>query len=352
MPSVLIIAPNFHYFAQSITSAFEQLGWQAHCETYDTPIHPYNHINRIRFKIENKNRLKELSRLHYKTYIEQVFNTLQPHLVFIVNGDNLLPETVQYMQQKTRVAVWCFDSVHRLPLVLDNLPYADSVFCYEQEDIAYLQEKMNISAIFLPQAVDTNLYYPMHTSKNLDIVFAGDIWQSQKRQHIIQNIIAHYPHLKIRIWGIYKPWYKGIWQWLTRERRDIYTNRNANVETLNRDYNRAQIVLNIHHEQQHNGANPKVFEICATGAYQICDANPYIEQLFHNDEIGLYHNEQELFTLIDYALAHDMTMQSQAAYNIVIQQHTFIQRMKNILDIMELTTSGDSRVDIETLPRG
>lgn len=327
MPSVLIIAPNFHYFAQSITSAFEQLGWQAHCEVYDTPIHPYNHINRIRFKIENKNRLKELSRQHYKTYIEGFFNTLQPTLVFIVNGDNLLPETIQYMQQKSKIAIWLFDSIHRFPFVLENLPYADAVFCYEQENITYLKEKMNISAIFLPQAADTNLYYPIHTNKDLDIVFAGDIWQSKKRQQILQNIVSHYPQLNIRVWGIYKPWYKGLGRWITRERRDIYTNRNADAKTLNRDYNRAKIVLNIHHEQQHNGANPKVFEICAAGAYQICDANPYIEQLFPNGEVGLYHNEKELFALIDYALIHNMTQQAESAYNIVTQRHTFTQRI-------------------------
>jgi spore maturation protein CgeB len=38
--------------------------------------------------------------------------------------------------------------------------------------------------------------------------------------------------------------------------------------------------LNIHHEQSQNGANPKVFEICGSGSYQICDANPYIESFF------------------------------------------------------------------------
>ena len=168
-------------------------------------------------------------------------------------------------------------------------------------------------------------------AKDLDIVFAGDLWQSKKRRQLIQAVVSHYNDRTIRVWGIYKPWYKGFWQWITRERRDVYTNRNASAEQLNLDYNRAKVVLNIHHEQQKDGANPKVFEICASGAYQLCDANPYIESLFPNGEVGLYHNEQELFALIDYALTHDMSAQAQAAREQIISHHTFKQRIETVL---------------------
>lgn len=331
MPSVLVIAPNFHYFAQSISRAFEQDGYRVHCEVYDTPIHPYNCLNHLLYKIGNKSALKEQSRQNYKKYILSIFKSLQPDLVFIVNGDNLLPDVVQTMHQSAKVAIWLFDSVQRFPLALPNLRHADKVFCYEQTDIDYLKKEQHIDAQFLPQAADTTLYHPLQAEKDLDIVFAGDLWQSEKRRKLIQAVVKHYSDKKIRVWGIYKPWYKHPLQWLTRERRDIYTNCNASAEQLNLDYNRAKIVLNIHHEQQKDGANPKVFEICASGAYQICDANPYIEQLFPNGEIGLYHTEQELFALIDYALSHDMSAQAHAANEQVNQCHTFIQRIETVL---------------------
>ena len=332
MPSVLIIAPNFHYFAESIADAFEQAGYSVYCEKYDTPIHPYTRWNRLRYKIGNKAALREQSRLNYKAHILQVFHDRQPDLVFIVNGDILLPEVVQTMQQISRVAIWLFDSVRRMPTALSNLRFADKVFCYEQTDIDYLKSGHHIEALFLPQAADTALYHPLSVAKDLDIVFAGDLWQSKKRRQLIQAVVSHYNDRTIRVWGIYKPWYKGLWQWLTRERRDVYTNRNASAEQLNLDYNRAKVVLNIHHEQQKDGANPKVFEICASGAYQLCDANPYIATLFPDGEVGLYHNEQELFALIDYALTHDMSAQAQAAHEQVISHHTFTQRIDAVCE--------------------
>ncbi len=335
MPSVLIIAPNFHYFAQSIACAFEQAGYAVRCEKYDTPVHPYTRWNRLRYKIGNKAALREHSRQDYKAYILQVFNERQPDLVFIINGDILQPEVVQTMQQTARVAIWLFDSVRRLPTALPNLQFAHKIFCYEQTDIDYLQSEHHIEAFFLPQAADTVLYHPLPIKKDLDIVFAGDLWQSQKRKQLIQAVVARYADRKIRVWGIYKPWYKGVWQWLTRERCDVYTNCNASAEQLNLDYNRAKVVLNIHHEQQRDGANPKVFEICASGAYQICDANPYIESLFSNGEVGLYHNEQELFSLIDYALTHDMSAQAQAARELVVRKHTFPKRIETILHALQ-----------------
>ncbi|MGN0235893.1 MAG: glycosyltransferase [Paludibacteraceae bacterium] len=338
MNRLLLIGPNFHYFLPSTARAFRTLGWEVKVCPYDNPIHPYNRINTIRYKLAaDKQTLKQQSRERYKPWIEQVFVDFQPHVTFIINGDNLLPETVTDFSKHSRVGIWLFDSITRMPDCRPNLPFAHQVFCYEQEDIALLKTHHDIAAAFLPQAVDETLYYPTAAAENKtwDIVFAGDIFHSTKRRQIIQQVVQRYPNKRLRVWGIYKPWFKNPWLWLTRERRDVYTNSNASAATLNQAYNCSRVVLNIHHEQQRNGANPKVYEIAASGAYQICDANPYIEQLFPNGEVGLYHNEQELYTLIDYALTHDMSAHARAAHDIILQHHTFTQRMQQMLALLK-----------------
>ena len=337
MKKALLIGPNFHYFLPSIARAFRALGWEVRVCPYDNPIHPYNSLNTIRYKLaKDKQALKQHSREQYRPWIEQAFADYRPDVTFIINGDNLLPETVAAFAKQSRVGIWLFDSITRMPDCIPNLPCAHQVFCYEQEDIALLRTQHNVNASFLPQAVDETLYYPIAAahSKTLDIVFAGDIFHSAKRRQIIPQVVQHYADKRMQVWGIYKPWFKNPWLWLTRERRDIYTNRNTSAETLNIAYNRSNIVLNIHHEQQRNGANPKVYEIAASGAYQICDANPYIEQLFPNGEVGLYHNEQELYNLIDYALTHDMSAPAKAAHDIIVQHHTFTQRIQKMLALL------------------
>ena len=337
MSSVLIIGPNFHYFMQSIERAFRTLGWDTHILTYDTPIHPFNAWNTVRYKMAgDKEPLRDISKEKWKNEVETKYESLMPDLVFIVNGENLLPESVKKFAEHSTVSLWLFDSAIRHPYLQNLVPQVNHVFCYEQDDIPVLKSKYYVDAHFLPQAVDTSLYHPIQgVPENLDIVFAGDIWQSNKRKSLLQVIVKEFGNdKKIRIWGVYKPIYKGVWSWLTRERRDIYTNHYTTAETLNKDYNSARIVLNIHNEQQTNGANPKVFEICGAGAYQLCDYNPYIELLFPNGEVGLYHNTEEMIAMIRDGIENDKSAQAAAAYKIVTNNHTFIHRVQKMLDIV------------------
>ncbi len=336
MKRVLIIGPNFHYFVRSIECAFQQLGWETRAELYDDPIHPYNICNKIRYKIGNKQTLQAASRAKYTNYICSAYDAWQPELVLVINGMNLNPKAVAHFHKHSKIAFWLLDSITRFPIMLHNLVHADTVFCYEKTDINILQKQLLHTPVhFLAQAADATLYHSLVCEKKYDIVFAGDIFNSHKRQALLQTIVAHYPQLRIAIWGQYKPWFKNPIRWLFRERRDIYRNHNVSAAELNEAYNSSRIVLNIHHEQQKDGANPKVYEICAAGAYQICDRNPFIESVFPNGEVALYTTKEEMFTAIDYALSHDMSQQAQEAHRIIIEEHTFIKRIKYMLDFLQ-----------------
>ena len=352
MPRALIIGPDFHYFNHSVERAFRALGYETRVLAYDNPVHPYNVANKLRYKFSSdKLGMKEESRALFHLEAELAFEEFEPDFVFLMNGDMLLPDTLRHWrgkleddpqppQKSAKVALWLFDSFMHIPFCEVNIPAVDAVFCYEQTDIPLILEKYGVQAYFLPQAVDTSIYHEEKVEKCYDLVFAGDIFQSQKRRDILQAVVAHYPDLRMKIWGEYKPWYKNPLKWLTRERKDVYMNRNASGKQLNADYNRARIVLNIHIEQQRNGANPKVYEIAASGAYQICDANPYVEQIFPGGEVGFYHFDEtkdlqhrfdELFERIDYALGHDMSPQAEAAHRIIIDNHTFEQRIQQVI---------------------
>ena len=328
MKRVLIIGPNFHYFNASIERAFRALGWETKVEAYDTPIHPYTLWNKIRYKFcSEKLAMKQESRLQYDTYIRQRFDSYQPKLVFILNGENVSASTVAYFHKQAKVVFWLFDSITRIWHTLDNLREADAVYCYEQKDIPLLA-KEHITATFLPQAVDTMLYHPIPgVEKKYDIVFAGEIWSSPKRQHLLEVMINHFTDKKIRIVGRYKILTKDFFGWLFRKHRDIYTNKNASAQELNLLYNQARVVLNIHNEQQQDGANPKVYEIAASGATQVCDANPYIEKLFPNGEVYLYHSTDDILSVIDKTLAKPVSVSEQW-----VNENTFVERIKMVLD--------------------
>ena len=339
MRNVLIVSPNFFYFGESIASAFEKLGWKVSIASYDSPVHPYDWKNKIRYKISfHKEEMVKKGRLLFSQEVKRKYDELRPDLLFVVNGAALIPEVVESIHQTAKVAVWFFDSVCKYPIMKEIVPYSDAVFCYEQSDMKIIEQEFGRVSYFLPQAADLTRYYKIKgVEKKYDLVFAGDIWQSEKRQRIIRKVVENFPNKKILVWGVYKPWYKGLWRWLTRERRDIYMNRNTSSEVLNQCYNESRLVLNIHNEQQKDGANPKVYEIAASGARQLCDSNSYIEHLFPAGAIDLYHSEQECIDLISKILNEKSPLETaDMAWRETLEKHSFEKRISTVLSTLEL----------------
>lgn len=334
MPKILIIGTNYFNFNQSLASAFQTLGRTVHLESYDEPIHPFRGWLKWRHKFSlNREKLREKHVAKYQKHILSQFQNIDPDLVLVLNGAILKPETLTLFRENAKVVLWMYDSVFRYPKCMNHIDFVDYAFFYEQKDVAHYQA-LGKKAYFLPQAADVNLYYPTKNQKILDILFVGVLYRYLKRIHLLTKVAEKFSSRKIKIVGKYKPIEKNIFKWLFREKRSVFTNRNVSPSEVNTLYNQSRMVTNIHHETQVEGANPKVFEICASGAYQICDYNPYIASLFPNGEIGLYKNEQELFDLIEDALKNDKSEQAKKAYEIVMENHTFEARMKEVLQII------------------
>ena len=334
---VLIISSPFYGYQESVARAFEDLGYHTWIETYDEPIHPFKGFLKWRHKFANdKEKLRRKSREKYAIYIKQIYDKFSPDIVFLYNGTLILDETLDYFRKKSKVIIWMYDSVqrHDRAICKEHIDHADAVFCFEEEDVLYYK-KRNKKAYFLPLACDSNVYYPTPQKKDIDILFVGRIYGIKKRIKLLKLIVKRYPHLRLLFYGEYKPYFKYPVKWLFREKRNIFKNINIPPEKVNELYGRCNIALNIHHGQTVYGANQRVFEISGAGAYQICDYNPYIASLFPNGEVGLYKNEQELLDLIDAALKNDTSKQAIKAQEIVLANHTFLHRVKEMLAVLE-----------------
>lgn len=329
MKKILILGPDYFHFISAVNNAFHALG----CQTYTLPYLDYSFLQKCVMKIRCKSINTRIERKHKSNYaakIKKIFQQNKPSLVFIINADFLDSETIDYMRNHTAVAIWLFDNISKMPGIIDNLKHCEHIFSFDKNDIQILEDT-GLKASFLPQACDVKTYFPIAGSKkDIDILFVGNLYFYPNRQKTIQKIIEAFPERKIKVIGEYKPWYKGMLRCLFRERRDIYTNHNVSPEEVNKYYNQSRIVLNIHREDQKNGANPRLFEICGSGAYQISDSNPYIKSIFPHREIGLFKTEEELIEAISDALTHDKSSNAQAAHEIVVKQHTYESRMKQV----------------------
>ena len=336
MPKVLIIGPDYFNFLPAVEKAFTRLGWEASVAAYDNPIHPYTVWMKWRYKLSrHRERLQERSRAAFDAEIRARFAATRPDLVFILNGDILENAALDcFRDNGARTALWLFDNRERLPRSSGQAFHVDRLFCFEQEDVEWFRGQ-GVKAVFLPQACDPDIYKPLGLRPEIDILFVGNLWNSEKRKQTMLSVIRAFPERKIVVYGLYQPWYKGLLQWLRRPYKRIFKNCNVPPERVNELYNRSRVVLNIHQELQKSGANPRVFEICGSGAYQVCDANAYVRSLFAPGSVGFYSTEAELTACLREALEGDKGPQAAAAHRTVYAQHTFVNRIRTVLENME-----------------
>lgn len=332
MPRVLVIGPQFYHFLPAVEAAFRESGWTVRVEGYSAPVHPYRWYNRCRYKLSrNKTELERRSLDRYQACVLRVFEDFRPELVFVLNGDFLSGGTLDTMRRSAWVALWMFDTVSRLPGARGHEEHVDALFCFDKADVQAFEAR-GVRAWFLPQACDTTVYRPIPgTRKDIDILFVGNLLYSPRRKQLMNVVIDRFPDRKIRVYGWYQPWFKGLGAWFRRPHKCICRNINVSPQRANRLYNRARVVLNIHQEHQRDGANPRVFEICGAGAWQICDRNPYVEALFPEGTIGLYDNQEELFCRIEEALSQDKQEAAARACRLVRTQHSFRNRAEAVL---------------------
>ena len=333
---VLIIGPAFFGYNYSIKHAFDALGYKSKVLQYDGLIHPFNWTNAVLNKISPSNKwLKEKSKRNFNQLANEAFQTFSPDLVFIYNGDILTPQTIIQFKEKSKVAVWLLDGANLHSDSVALAPFVDAYFCFERTDVESVKE-INKHTYFLPQAYDPNIYYPIaHCKKEIDVLFVGNLYRYPERVRLLKSLAKKLKgKCTFKVYGTYKPIYKNPIKWLFRKERSIFLNKNIAPEEVNILYNQSKLCLNIHHSQTKEGANPKVFEICGSGAFQIVDYNPFIASTFPEASITTYKSEEECIEQILQIVHTDVSAQAAKAHHTVLEKHTFTTRISEALEII------------------
>lgn len=330
---VLVTGPRYYNFLESVASAFRILGWECSVVGYDTPLDPYGPCSKCLYRLSSRRGKERLLKRNSEALgkrLEASFLEFRPDLVFVMNGDSLPVWLFDSFRKSSKVVLWLFDNLSKMPGVRPILTHTDKLYSFDASDADALRAD-GLDALFLPQACDTSVYRPTSATRDIDILFIGNIYYYPNRRRLLERVIDAFPQRKILFIGSCMPWYKNPLACLLRKRRDVYTNSDVSPQEANSYYNRAVIAINIHREDQTNGANPRFFEICGSGTYQVCDRNPYVESVFPDGEVGFFSNEDELVESIRYALSNDVSLKACEACRKVTARHSFVSRISQVL---------------------
>ncbi len=108
----------------------------------------------------------------------------------------------------------------------------------------------------------------------------------------------------------------------------------AGITAIYRD---AKINLNITLHCIETGASQRIFDVMAAGGFLISNYQKELEELFiPNEDIVLYHNEEELLQLVDYYLSHEEERKRIArnGQRKVLAYHTLHIRFQKVMEIV------------------
>jgi spore maturation protein CgeB len=169
--------------------------------------------------------------------------------------------------------------------------------------------------------------------KSIDVCFAGD-W-SPLREDILGRVAVEFD---VSIFG---PWKKKLGKG-SRLTGRLSGGKFFSPEQMARLFNGSKVVLNVHtwFGKYPYGTNPRVFEACGCGAFQISDRKQEITELYAEDEdIVLYDDADELCDKLGHYLRHDSERRRIAdnAYVKTHARHTYAHRLEEMLKVCGLS---------------
>jgi spore maturation protein CgeB len=331
---VLIIGPLFYNYCKSIARAFEKQGYQVQLvEWVELGIEGFK--EKILFNIaKDKALFFEEKKLRINKLVQQKYSSYNPDLVFVVRGSMLNRDTLELMQ-RSKLVLWMMDSVFLVKETLANIKLYHHIFLFEKVDIPRLESEYGLQPRFLPLALDETVYFPIvQQKKEIDILFVGALYP--ERVQVLKRLIQAFPGKRIQIYGNYFSKLRNLKRYFFRDDKQYFTNTTLPPSKLNVLYSKTKVCINIHHSQSVYGVNQRFFELIGAKALQVCDNRGFIKDQFKKEDVLIYDTEEELHQLVAKALdpSSDFTAAINSAYNNVVTNHTFNNRIGELLSLI------------------
>lgn len=179
----------------------------------------------------------------------------------------------------------------------------------------------------VPLAANTNLFKAEHKDivRDIDVCFVGNIFHVERE--IVKNLIVD-NRSGFHFYGKLETGQK-IHPWSDFHRGTVP------YSSLPRIYQRSKIVIEDIAPFNIGTINLRIYEAMASGALVIANDVPEILDVFKENVI-IYHNKDELNTLLEYYLAHDSEREEIAlkGMQFVHTEHSFFKRAKIFKEIL------------------
>ena len=281
------------------------------------------------FNLERTGWIDKLTRKDVTARLDQAIRHADPTLVLLTDSEVLRAGSLETLRRGSR-ARW----VHWFPWhehvnedLLRSVGKPDIVFVAGAHRAAWLTEKSGRVVHTLDAACDPSVHRPLRVREPFpaNVVFAGTATPYR------EAVLAQLVEFGLALWG------PG---WKKTSLREYCRGELLSMDNYVRAYAGATIAINLHRNE--TGAEPgdalnaRLFEIAAIGVPQVIE--PHVDLAGHfapGVDVFAYHGLEELRAKVRQYLDEQHTRESMAsaARQAALQRHTWMHRMKVLLDV-------------------
>jgi spore maturation protein CgeB len=302
----LVVGPDYFHYTDALGAGFQSLG-------HTVRVHKFQNYIKICSYIEKKILKSGYTGIRQRYY--QKWNTelidqwwkINPNLCIICNGECLLAETLKLFASKSTVILWLFDSILLPWQNKELLPYYHHILVFDPQDVLYIKQQYGLESQCINMGYDPSIFHPQALEKDIDICFVGRM--TPKRGAILRQV-AEYARQNEKKMLVYGKWWNEKQFWKRRRFEQKYQPLQLFIPNVMispvqaaRLYNRSKICLNIH-IKEHEGINPRTFEICGTNSFQLIDYKTELWKIFaEGKNLIAYRDADDLVAKIQHFLA-------------------------------------------------
>ncbi|MFH1479054.1 MAG: glycosyltransferase [Candidatus Omnitrophota bacterium] len=247
--------------------------------------------------------LKKAILLHKPEYLIVRLKEILPFISYIKGDLNKIG---------AKVAFWFCDPEH--PEKNDLSGLVDYMFLSNRGQIDEYKRAYNLDRVYyMPQGYDHHILGMVDLPKQYDVGFVGALSAAplhKTRRELIKDMADRY-NVKIK----------------NNIRNDI-----------SEFYSESKTIFGVSDFDYELYTSNRFFIALGCGACYVTKRFKGIELLVENKKHALYFEEKgELFSLLDYYLSHDNEREKirKLAIELALKKHTYVHRIKNILDILD-----------------
>lgn len=323
--------------AEYVKKAFEKANCQVKImdNAIANPMLQYM-LNIEKYKDTVINKLNELlTDLLWEQFLE-----FRPHILFCLAQAPISPQVIKAIRQSgTIVIFWFVEDYRRFPYWDEVIQYVDYFFRIQNAEFTdKIKIYPNTISEYIPMACQPDIHKALATSEIPDI-YKSDISFMGAAFNNRVNFFRELSHYNLKLWGTGWEIYDEL------SSNCMLEGKRIDIEESVKIFNGTKININLHSsmedtifDQYGDFINPRTFEICACGGFQLVDDRLCLREIFTPDyNIVTFSSLEEAKDKIDYYLSHDNEREliAKRGQQLVLEKHTYQMRIEQMLKIVQ-----------------